>query len=418
MKLIDLAFPYQKEFITNPSKRKIWISSRQIGKSWAIAFILVRKALEKKNGLTLCISVNSRSASEIIKKCSQFAEAVKTLSKGAITYQSAFDHITFSNGSRILSLPSTSDGLRGWTASCVCVDETAFVYKLDEIMQGISPTLTRDPNAELILTTTPAGMNGPFYEMYARAREDDQWYVQTTTIHDAIQGGLDIDLDSLHSLCQDPDVFAQEYECKFMSSYGSLIDLELIDWYDELPKGRYESYLGMDIGSTSDRSAIVTAKRALDTTYIDDIAMLHKTSYEEQLRIVKEMHALNNYSSGYIDKTGIGSAFAEFCTKQISSRLKGMQFTVANKTPMFEQLRSQIFEHKVKFNKKLKKLIEDDFRNVQRIVTEAGQVRYVAGHDQNGHSDATSAIVLALQATRDMPSSAKTPLTYIRTSRF
>lgn len=418
MQLIDLAFPYQKEFITNPSKRKIWISSRQIGKSWAIAFILVRKALEKKNGLTLCISVNSRSASEIIKKCSQFAEAVKTLSKGAITYQSAFDHLTFSNGSRILSLPSTSDGLRGWTASCVCVDEAAFVYKLDEIMQGISPTLTRDPNAELILTTTPAGMNGPFYEMYARAREDEQWYVQTTTIHDAIQGGLEIDLDSLHSLCQDPDVFAQEYECKFMSSYGSLIDLEMIDWYDDLPKGRYEAYLGMDIGSTSDRSAIVTAKRALGTTYIDDIAMLHKTSYEEQLRIVKEMHVLNNYSSGYIDKTGIGSAFAEFCTKQISSRLKGLQFTVANKTPMFEQLRSQIFEHKLKFNIKLKKLIEDDFRNVQRIVTESGQVRYIAGHDQNGHSDATSAIVLALQAIHDMPSNANTPFTYMHTSRF
>ena len=29
-------------------------------------------------------------------------------------------------------------------------------------------------------------MNGPFYEMYASAREDEQWYVQTTTIHDAI----------------------------------------------------------------------------------------------------------------------------------------------------------------------------------------------------------------------------------------
>lgn len=418
MQLIDLAFPYQKEFITNNSKRKIWISSRQIGKSWTIAFILVRKALEKKNGLTLCISVNSRSASEIIKKCSQFAEAVKTLSKGAITYQSAFDHITFSNGSRILSLPSTSDGLRGWTASCVCVDEAAFVYKLDEIMQGLGPTLTRDQNAELILTTTPAGMNGPFYEMYSRALDDEQWYVQTTTIHDAIQNGLEVNLDSLHSLCPDKDIFAQEYECKFMSSYGSLIDLDIIDWYDEIPKGNPEKYLGMDIGSTSDRSAIVTAKRILDITYIDDIVMLSKTSYEEQLKIVKEMHALNNYSSGYIDKTGIGSAFAEFCTKQISSRLKGLQFTVANKTPMFEQLRSQIFEHKIKFNKKLKKLIEDDFRNVQRIVTESGQIRYVAGHDQNGHSDATSAIVLALQAIHDMPTNAKTPFTYMRTSRF
>ena len=60
------------------------------------------------------------------------------------------------------------------------------MWKLDEILQGIGPTLTRDPNAELILTTTPAGTNGPFYEMYSKALVDDQWYVQTTTIHDAI----------------------------------------------------------------------------------------------------------------------------------------------------------------------------------------------------------------------------------------
>lgn len=66
-----------------------------------------------------------------------------------------------------------------------------------------------------------------------------------------------------------------------MSEYGSLIDINLVDWYDELPNGAYATYLGMDIGSTSDRSAIVTAKRILGVTYIDDIAMLHKTSYED-----------------------------------------------------------------------------------------------------------------------------------------
>lgn len=418
MKLIDLALPYQKQFIQNSKKRKIWISGRQLGKSFAIAMMLVFKALSKTNGLSLCVSVNSRSAAEILKKCAQFAEAVKKLSNGRIDYSSAFDRITFSNGCRVMSLPSTADSLRGFTASCVCIDEAAFVYKLDDILQGIAPTLTRDPESELVLTTTPAGMNGAFYELYQHALDDDEWYVQSTTVYDAIEAGLDVDVEKLKSLCPDKAIFEQEYCCKFLSEYGSLIDVDIIDWYDELPKGTYATYLGMDIGSTSDRSAIVTAKRILETTYIDDIAMLHKTSYEEQLKIVKEMHKLNSYASGYIDKTGIGSAFAEFCTKQISSRLKGLQFTATNKTPMYERLRSQIFEHKVLFNRKLKKLIEDDFRNVQRIVTESGQVRYVAGHDENGHSDATSAIVLALQAIHDMPSNANMPVAYVRRSSF
>lgn len=418
MKILDIFLPYQKKFFTNPAKRKIWVSSRQIGKSFCVAGILTFKALQKHNGLAICISVNSRSASEIITKCKQFAESVKVLSNNAITYTASFDTIRFSNGSRIMSLPSTADSLRGWSSQCVVVDEAAFVWKLDEILQGLAPTLTRDPDAELILTTTPAGKNGPFYELYNNALNDPQWYLQHTTIHDAIADGLKVDLNSLHSLCPDPDVFAQEYECKFLSEYSSLIDLNLIDYYDELPKETFTNYIGIDVGSTSDRTAMVTIKQANDIAYIDDIVIMHKASYEDQLNTAKLLHQKNTYKSGYIDKTGIGSAFSEFVEKKVCSQIKGLQFTVANKVPMFENLRSRIFDHTLKINRKFKSMIELDFNNVQRIVNEAGQVKYEAGHNSQGHSDITSAIVLALQAIKDRPVSFAMPASYSRSSVF
>lgn len=47
-----------------------------------------------------------------------------------------------------------------------------------------------------------------------------------------------------------------------------------------------------------------------------------------------------------------------------------------------------------------------DFRNVHRIVNEAGKVTYSAGRDANGHSDATSALVLALMAAKEHPGNA------------
>ena len=418
MKILDIFLPYQKKFFTNPAKRKIWVSSRQIGKSFCVAGILTFKALQKHNGLAICISVNSRSASEIISKCKQFAESVKVLSNNAITYTSSFDTIRFSNGSRIMSLPSTADSLRGWSAQCVVVDEASFVWRLDDILQGLAPTLTRDPDAELILTTTPAGKNGPFYEMYSNALNDPVWYVQHTTIHDAIADGLNVDLNSLHSLCPDPDVFAQEYECKFLSEYSSLIDLNLIDYYDELPKETFTNYIGIDVGSTSDRTAMVTVKQAKDIAYIDDIVIMHKASYEDQLDMAKLLHQKNTYKSGYVDKTGIGSAFSEFVEKKVCSQIKGLQFTVANKVPMFENLRSRIFDHTLKINRKFKSMIELDFNNVQRIVNEAGQVKYEAGHNSQGHSDITSAIVLALQAIKDKPVSFSLPSAYQRYSAF
>ena len=420
MQLIDLAYPYQKDFILNPRKRKIWVSSRQIGKSWSIALILCYKSLSKKNGLSLCISTGSRAASEIIRKCEQFAEAIKVLSDGEIDYTSSFDSIKFNNGSRVLSLPSSTDGsnLRGYTGNCVCIDEAAYVSHLDNIMNAINPTLSRDDNAELILTTTPAGKNGDFYELYSDALNDDNWYVQYTTIHDAINDGLNANLQSLKTLCPDKDVFAQEYECQFLSEYGSLIDVSLIDYYDDLPTGNRTNYLGMDIGSRSDRSAIVILRKIGEVVYLDDIVVLNKMEYNQQLQMVKEIHNINKFNAGYIDETGIGSAFAEFVNKNVSSKITGFTFTGSNKTPMYEKLRSLIYEHKLKVNIKFKSIIEKDFKNVQRVVNESGQVKYIAGHNENGHSDITSGLVLGIRAIDDHPANFQMPIQYIRQSIF
>ena len=139
-----------------------------IGKSFALAGLLVYKALTSKTKLSLCISTGARAAAEIIRKAAQFAEVVKLMTNGQLTYTSSFDCIKFSNGGRVMSLPGSTDGanLRGFTASCVCIDEANFVEHLDLILQAISPTLSRDPDAELVLATTPGGKHGTFWELY------------------------------------------------------------------------------------------------------------------------------------------------------------------------------------------------------------------------------------------------------------
>lgn len=40
---------------------------------------------------------------------------------------------------------------------------------------------------------------------------------------------------------------------------------------------------------------------------------------------------------------------------------------------------------------------------MHRVVNEAGTVKYEAGRDSNGHSDFTSALVLALEAHAQRP---------------
>ena len=423
MKLLDTFLPYQKSFFCNPAKRKIWISSRQIGKSFCLGGMLVQTALSTQNGLSLCISTGAKAASEIIMKCIQFAKAVEVLTDKAITFRSSFDGVKFSNGSRVLALPSSTDGanLRGWTVTgCVAIDEAAFIRNLDSIMQAIAPTLSRSQTAQLVIASTPAGKNGKFYDMWKAAQNDPSWYAQSTTIHDAILAGLDVDLDSLHKLCPDREVFAQEYECVFQSSLDNMLDPELIEETDSIPSNASGTWLGIDIGRQHDRTSIVAVKQLGDKLYVDSIKTLHKCEYQKQLdEFAKHVAMQKGFVAGYIDAGGIGSAVAEFAGQKISPKLKPFVFTGTSKTPAYELFRSKVMQRgQILFLPEAAKLARADVLNVSRIVTESGQVRYTAESNAEGHGDIISGIVLALQAWHDFPIQVSLPIPYARPTSF
>ena len=423
MKLLDTFLPYQKSFFCNPAKRKIWLSGRQCGKSFCLAGMLVHAALKQDNGLSLCISTGAKAASEIIMKCIQFAKAVEVLTDKAITFRSSFDGVKFSNGSRVLALPSSTDGanLRGWTVTgCVAIDEAAFIRNLDSIMQAIAPTLSRSQTAQLVIASTPAGKNGKFYDMWKAAQNDPSWYAQSTTIHDAILAGLDVDLDSLHKLCPDREVFAQEYECVFQSSLDNMLDPELIEETDSIPENASGTWLGIDIGRQHDRTSIVAVKQVGDKLYVDSIKTLHKCEYQKQLdEFAKHVQMQKGFVAGYIDAGGIGSAVAEFAGQKISPKLKPFVFTGTSKTPAYELFRSKVMQRgQILFSPEAAKLARADVLNVSRIVTESGQVRYTAESNAEGHGDIISGIVLALQAWHDFPIQVSLPIPYARPTSF
>ena len=322
MELKDLLLPYQLEFCRRLKSKSYWISSRQIGKSFTIGYLSAYTALFKKNSLVLLISTGSRAAQELLKKVALFAEAVRLMSGNAITYSQSADKIEFSNGGRVISLPSGNpSALRGYTSDLTCIDEACFIEHPEEVLAAISPTLTRNPNSKLVMTSTPAGRNSLFFKLIQDAGDDT--YVQETTIHDAIAAGLDIDLEKLRSLCPDEDIFRQEYECCWLDSASSMLDVGILDWYDDQVKSN-EAYLGVDVGSTSDRSAFVTIRNKGGVVFVDDAVVMKNASYEHQLEVLRDLHSKNSYSSGLIDSTGIGSAFAEFarnCTVVVHIQL-------------------------------------------------------------------------------------------------
>lgn len=416
--IFDILLPYQKSFFKNKKKRKIFLASRQIGKSFVAATILVFKALSKKYGTSLCVSVNQNSASEIIKKCIQVAEAVKLLTGGKITYSASFDKIVFSNGSRVISLSSNPQSLRGYTATCVVVDEAAFVEHLDQIMQAISPTLTRDKQAELILLTTPAGKNGYFYQLYERAMNaPGTWYVQTTTIYDAINDGLNVDIEALKSLCPDPAIFAQEYLCQFANSNISLIDTDLIKTFDTLPNMN-DYFIGVDFGRVNDYTSIsVVGRDRENKLYLIDLTTIKNTEFSKQLDVIKAKFTQYQPKLLFGDSGGLGLPLCEELSK-FNSRCKPFFFTAKSKPEAFSYFKKVINANELFIKKEFLSDIATDVQNVTQIISDDGRVSYIARHSKDGHSDRLSSLLLALMANHDSPITFQLPVAIPRNSRF
>lgn len=109
---------------------------------------------------------------------------------------------------------------------------------------------------------------------------DDDTYIQTTTIHDAVNDGLDVDIEALKRLVPDPDVWAMEYEANFADEYGAFIDLSLLEYSDDIPQQK-AAYVGFDIARSGDKSAIVDVVQLADSSYfVRDIVMLSNTKYD------------------------------------------------------------------------------------------------------------------------------------------
>lgn len=106
------------------------------------------------------------------------AEAVHIINP-AVTYSTTADCVKYSNGARIVSLPSGNPaGLRGYTADIIVIDEGAYIERPRDVFAAIAPTLTRNKAAELVIASTPAGKASWYYDMYLQALgSPDEWLV-------------------------------------------------------------------------------------------------------------------------------------------------------------------------------------------------------------------------------------------------
>lgn len=162
-------------------KSLVILKARQLGISWALAGYVLWVLLYRPHSLVLLLSMDQKTSDELLNKVYQMWEHLPpwllpdwqeqplwlvkhTRSKPGL--------MEFSNGSLVMSLPSTEDAGRSFTADVVIADEAGFHGYAEANYGAYEPTLDGDPPGQLVLCSTANGPFGLFYDLYQDAAKN------------------------------------------------------------------------------------------------------------------------------------------------------------------------------------------------------------------------------------------------------
>lgn len=399
--MFGLMLPYQQRWVADDSRFKIWLKSRQIGGSLGSAFEAVADCIDKPNTDWVVLSAGQRQSEEWMVKGHRVAKVVSdALDAGKPDCRTS--EVRFSNGSRILALPANPETVRGYSANLV-LDEFAFHEKPDRIYEAIYPAISNPLRGELKirLISTPAGRNSKFFEIWDKSKELG-FVRHTTTIHTAIEEGLPMDAEELKRGLDDPESWAQEYECEFVDAANVLLPYTLIDECvsDEATKdcdaqGANPKFVGIDIGRKHDLTVCWTLEKVGDVLWTREVLALRDTPYHLQEELLSER--INKASYAAIDSTGIGNALSESLANRFEYKLEQCNFTQGFKAKIFPGLRRSFQARALRVPRD--PAIREDLHSVNEVTTPGGNKQYRALRRADGHADRCTALALANYAS-------------------
>ncbi|HOT73745.1 MAG TPA: terminase family protein [Anaerohalosphaeraceae bacterium] len=403
--LINL-LPYQKRWLLDDSRYKIALQARQTGKSFMASLEAVDQVYQTGETWVL-LSRGERQSRELMEKAAQHARAY-ALGISAVEEErfrgdeNEYKMLTihFPNGGRIIGLPANPDTARGFSAHVV-LDEFALHKDSHKIWTALYGSITRGYKIRIL--STPMGKQNKFYSLWTGNQPYSRHFVD---IYTAVREGLKVDIEALRSGLDDPDAWAQEYECKFIDEATAFLTYELISACEseqaalesaEISAGG-EYYAGIDIGRKRDLTILWLLEKVGDVYWTRRVQVLEKTPFPMQTELLAETIRRLRPRRVCVDYTGMGGPICEQLQKLFgSSRIEPVTFTPAVKESMAVRVR-QLFEDR-RIRIPVDNAVRNDLHAVRKIVTAAGNIRYDAEHTADGHSDRFWALALALEAS-------------------
>lgn len=420
----------------DPAIMKLMEKSRRIGISYGSAYEDVRRHSHADNRLQTWVSSRDElTARQYVRDCMAFAKilnaAAVEIGETILTDDGGKQHtaqtINFANGQPLHSLSSNPDAFAG-RGGYVKLDEFALRKDPGAVYAIAGPTI--DWGGALAIISTHRGSGNYFNTLIREINEKGnpkRFSHHKVTLQDALDQGflwklqtklkdgdprLDFDeaayFDYQRSRARDQETFLQEYMCVPADDAGAFLEYALIDGacYKEGEKWEFTIeqaracgnpiYCGIDIGRRHDLTSLLVVEKVGGVFLVRKRIDLFKMMFSTQESVVYPWIELAKRTC--IDATGLGMQFAERAQQRFGKyRVEGITFSNAVKEELAYPVRSAFEDGAIKIPFGDDPFISD-LRKIRKETSAAGNIRFVADSDDDGHADRFWALALALHA--------------------
>jgi hypothetical protein len=217
-------YDYQKEMMRSMHENRFTLitTCRQAGKSTVTVGFLLWYVLFNSEKTVALLANKGDTAREILGRVQlAFEHLPKWLQQGVKEWNKG--SFELENNSRVIASATSSSAIRGYSINLLFIDEASFIDNWQTFFTSVYPTISSGTSTKIVLVSTPNGLNH-FYKLNEDAKNNRNGYFQIEVTWHKVPGRDEKWRDeTLASMGGDLDKFAQEYECQFLGSSGTLI---------------------------------------------------------------------------------------------------------------------------------------------------------------------------------------------------
>ena len=220
-------YPFQKKLIQtiNENRNVIVKTGRQVGKSTTTLGWLLHYVLFNQSKTVGILANKAATARELLSRIQiAYQHLPKFLQQGLKEWNKG--SLELENGSKILASSTSSTAIRGFSFSCILLDEFAHVQRhiADEFIRSVYPTISSGKETKIIIVSTPNGFN-MFYKYWNDAVNGVNDFMPFK-VHWSAVPDRDQEWKKKIESTIGEDAFRQEYEAEFLGSSNTLISYE------------------------------------------------------------------------------------------------------------------------------------------------------------------------------------------------